>query len=601
MRKTKTGRKEKGQILVIMAIAMAVLLIFIGLAIDGSQLFLNYTRLKRAVDAGVVAAANDFKKDGSLTRMKESALEILGMQQVSDSVDVQIYTCESANIDTLVPEFYAICPKPGQDKKKLVYLRAFENSPTYFVSLIGIHSVPITTSSIAEAAPVDLVIVLDTSESMGRNTPGFYDNNGDFNPASCNASNTCEPLRSAKDAAKTLINPLYPGYDKVAIVTFDTTAQVRYNLGDPTGALSVLDNLVPLHDDPPSSKLFPNWDNYGNNKGRFNPINPEDRNGDGSDDDTSTTSTQCAITDPAGDRWDSTSTPNRPCDLLDTLDAFDWTDPTIFSTGTGAGYACTPVNSDTCLSQRWLVDHNPVNPSTGTGYDPPLPMSLVSTCTGCGVRMAASVLTASGRTNAVWVMVFLSDGAANMSDTPQTFPYSATTQLGVKSSYPNGYCNGQIDLTGTWNPAANPPNYWLNYCQDDTGIRHCINNNSATCPTGSVYGADPNKAYSVLDYAKDMIDVAALRVSTNANEKPIGNDMAIYTIMFGADIAPKGAPLLRYMAAVGDDGDRSTDPCAGYSANPTQSCGQYYFAADSNALEKVFRDIASRIYTKISE
>ena len=97
-----------------------------------------------------------------------------------------------------------------------------------------------------------------------------------------------------------------------------------------------------------------------------------------------------------------------------------------------------------------------------------------------------------------------------------------------------------------------------------------------------------------------MTDLAALRVSTNPNEKPVGNDMAIYSIMFGADMAPKGAPLLRYMAAVGDDGDRSTDPCQGV-ADPTKHCGQYYFAGNVTDLQRVFRDIASRIYTKIAE
>ena len=94
-------------------------------------------------------------------------------------------------------------------------------------------------------------------------------------------------------------------------------------------------------------------------------------------------------------------------------------------------------------------------------------------------------------------------------------------------------------------------------------------------------GSIPNSHYSVFDYARDMSDEAALTKSTNLSEPP-GNDIAIYTIGLGAagDVIPtKGAIgeiLLRYMAAVGDDGDRTTDPCR-TTANK-QSCGQYYYA-----------------------
>ena len=83
-----------------------------------------------------------------------------------------------------------------------------------------------------------------------------------------------------------------------------------------------------------------------------------------------------------------------------------------------------------------------------------------------------------------------------------------------------------------------------------------------------------------------------------------GNDIAIYTIGLGAagDAIPgKGAIgeiLLRYMAAVGDDGDRTTDPCK-TTANK-QSCGQYYYAPSGEDLLPIFEDIATRIYTRIT-
>jgi len=50
---------------------------------------------------------------------------------------------------------------------------------------------------------------------------------------------------------------------------------------------------------------------------------------------------------------------------------------------------------------------------------------------------------------------------------------------------------------------------------------------------------------------------------------------------------------------VGDDGDRTTDPCSTAAANT--SCGQYYFAPSGAHLRTIFEDIAARIYTRISQ
>jgi Flp pilus assembly protein TadG len=627
MSKTKAIiKREKGQVLVIMAISLFALLIFVGLAIDGTQLFLNYTRLKRAVDSASVAAANDFRKNVSVAHMKAAAKEILDMQQVRDTVNIEVYMCDrltvgepkdqvadhpdgvtDAYLATDVPDFYKQCPKAGQLQKKLIYVRAFENSQTNFLTLLGIHSVPITTTAVSEAAPVDLVIVMDTSMSMGEGTAGYDPNT--FNPGACNAAHNCQPLWQAKGAAQVLIDALYPGYDRVAIVSFDTVGVVRYALGNPTGAGTVLDNNVPLHEDPLPMYLSSKWDNYGNNKGRFNPINPEDRDNEGADLDTSKASTQCTIRNPLGtpdpnhgDRWDYTK--NIPCDDKDYLDAFDWDRDGEFSSGSGTYPSCTPADSDHCRSEAWMYQHN------ASGLVPPPPISMVSTCTGCGIRVATDVLTKDGRSNAVWVMVFMTDGVANMSDTAKTFPYNATTKVGVPATYPNGYCGGQVVINGIPTPDPALPNYWLTYCQDtaDFSIRRCINSDPQTCPplstpmVGSTYAAPYSPPYSVRDYARDMTDAAALRVNTGNPKEKLGNDVAIYSIMFTSSdsLAAKGAPLLRYMAAVGDDGDRTTDPCSGV-ADPKADCGQYYFANNIAKLTLVFRDIASRIYTKISE
>ena len=628
MIKSLLAKKQKAQALVIVALAFMGLLAFVGLAIDGTELFLNYTRLKRAVDSAAVAAANDFKQNTTIAQMTQAAVEVLDMQQVRQAVNVTVYTCDTTGLQTLVPDFYTKCPTAAQiasgtPKRKLVYVKADEASPTYFLGLFGIYSVPITTNSVSEAASVDLVVVIDTSLSMGRDTPGYGTGYNPNSATGCNTLNLCEPLNGAKNAAASLINTLYSGYDQVSIVTFDTVAVLRYALGTPSGALTTLSTSVPLHYDAPASKLFPGWYVGGN---AINLINPEDRDGDGVDNDAGLASTQC--TPDATGRWDSTK--NIPCDAPNLLDTFDWNGDGIFKTYADASGNCPNPNNpaaddDYCNSKLYQKQNTPPIPVLdGPAIDPnsnPLPMSLLSTCTGCGIRLATSVLTSSGRTNSVWVMVFLTDGVANMSDTHQTAPYNlADAPMGVATQYPNGYCNGQIVVNGTpgpkysgyrndWSSSANCRELLtptVHAGENPTYTRYCINDHPDECPPNSVallaggsgYSFPYSPPYGVLDYAMDMTDAAALRKSTNPNEK-LGNTIAIYTIGFGNDAAA-GAPLLRYMAAVGDDGDRTTDPCLTHT-DPRESCGQYYFAPDTSALDRVFRDIASRIYTKITE
>jgi hypothetical protein len=642
MRKDQRSKSEKGQTWVIMAVAITVLIILLGFAIDSAILFSNYTKLKRAVDAAAVAASNQYKvKNGKLTdastfnldllrtKMTESANEMLVMHELDlTNIHLHLYLCGDANLQTLAPDFYAKCPEAtGGAPRKLVYIQASEEAPTYFLHMIGVNSIPITTNSVSEAAPIDLVLVFDTSESMGIETlnPAPYVN-GDFDPAGCNTANTCYPLRTAKDAAKKLINTLYSGYDHVSIVTFDQVAVTHLSLSSidssdltPTGKVNQAIDAIPLHDDAPSKKLFYLW----KKPGLVNPVNPEDRDNNGADLDPASFPTcvpsikdKNGVLLPAGkwldwdfnpalgnDFYDLTkSSPTAtdglsgvPCDKPDQKDAFDWTNPSDGMIDA----------SDVAASEAWIAEprHEYCHTNAGGGSScDPLPMSILSTCTGCGIRVATANLVESGRSNAVWVMVVLSDGMANLTDTPTTFP--EVGGVGISASYPNGYCGGQLGIINS---------LWISpVCVKTDPQRFCINPFAApalpggNCPPGSGYiSTSPvSPPYSPDDYARDMVDRAGLLHSTNPNE-PLGSDMAIYSIGLGDTVVVNGgvgAALLRYMALVGTAGERTHDPCAplGLALPPKQSCGQYYFAQTADELGPIFDSIASRIYTKIT-
>ena len=54
--------KEKGQIIVILALMFIGLIAIVGLAVDMGYLYVNYSRLRRAVDAAALSATSQYRK-----------------------------------------------------------------------------------------------------------------------------------------------------------------------------------------------------------------------------------------------------------------------------------------------------------------------------------------------------------------------------------------------------------------------------------------------------------------------------------------------------------------------------------------------------------
>jgi hypothetical protein len=590
----KQHLKTSGQALVIFAVALMVLLFFIGLAVDAGSLYITYGSLKRATDAAALAAVNEFKRDPDLVSMEGAASEVFNLMGIDYSnLEVLLCDMDRDNVrDTGLPPLFELrCPNtPIEQARKLVWVEAEQEAPLYFLSMMGFNHLILRTNSITEAAPLDVVIVLDTSESMASetcvapSTPGHvaycdsadkvYSPFSEFDPSVCNLANRCYPMRDAKDAAKALIDTLAPGYDQVAVVTYDRRDHLIFGLNtDLVAAKIAIDNLVVVHDDPPV--VFNIWSDWYSHPGSYNPVNSEDLDGDGEDLDNFVAmyGVNCPFhpTNPALDppyllnRWWSTAdgAPDPfgwggvPCDRDDRFDSMDWNGDGIW----------TQADHDIAVAD-W--------PTT----DPNFRFSGNSTCIGCGIRQGANQLKGGGRFGSVWVMVFLTDGAANLSDTPIT---NTTIPAGFKS----GFCGG---------PMGQP--FWTSSCFDnDFTPRYCFDTNASTCPPGTIH-TTLSPFYSVLDYAMDMVDDAALTSSGNPNER-LGNEMAIYAIRLGSMTVGSAEAFMRYVAAVGDDGDRRTDPCATVAANT--SCGQYYSAPSGNRLLPIFEDIASRIYIKITQ
>jgi hypothetical protein len=143
---------------------------------------------------------------------------------------------------------------------------------------------------------------------------------------------------------------------------------------------------------------------------------------------------------------------------------------------------------------------------------------------------------------------------------------------------------------------------------------------------GDQLGLDPEKFDGPMPGAKPdgvLIYTIALgknSVCSNGNYTPPGSG-APATCTNPNDVYgdPDAAEqLLRYIADMGDDGNPTTGPCLDRAEpwrEPTTKwdasgraddaglglqCGNYYFAPDASQLERIFLEIAGRIFTRIT-
>ncbi|MBI5839404.1 MAG: hypothetical protein HZB19_04820 [Chloroflexi bacterium] len=257
MQRKLLQKTERGQVIILVAMAIIGLIAIVGLAVDGGVLFIEYARLKRGIDAAAVAAALQFKQTTTSetqaqfeARLANAALEMLHLNQ-SDVLTPVIEICardeDGVPLDaTTDPVLCTTVPR------KMVRVTASRVVQFGFLPVVGIRQTTVTATSIGEAASVDLVFVIDTSASMSYQTVPDPDLNHDGipddgtptvdpgdDPALCNPS-TCEPLTSVKNVAVNFVDQLYFPYDRVAVVA--STSQVPDGTRDPVVVQELISN-----------------------------------------------------------------------------------------------------------------------------------------------------------------------------------------------------------------------------------------------------------------------------------------------------------------------------------------------------------------------
>ncbi len=235
--------KERGQAIVMVAIALVGLIAIIGLMIDGGTYFFEVSRVKRSVDAAAVAAALEFREGVDLTQkhntpaLYNAAQEFILLNE-GEAYDIETFICDESQIGNPNYEHKDLCEDPTDPddfQRKLVRVRGKKTIEFGFLPIIGIDGVTITSDSVGEAASVDVVLVVDSSMSMADETdgvPGFTGIGDD--PAACNAADNCQPFRDIKDVAIEFVNHLLYPYDRVSVITFDRLAHNATEAVDPT-------------------------------------------------------------------------------------------------------------------------------------------------------------------------------------------------------------------------------------------------------------------------------------------------------------------------------------------------------------------------------
>ncbi len=528
---------ERGQAIILIALAIVGMIGMVGLMTDGGILLIEYARLKRGIDAASIAAALQYRQGFLEADLEAAAEEFLRLNQ-SDVSEVKIITCDTLPLIITDPDEYnrlnpLLCTTP---KRKLVYVEATRIVTFGFMRVLGFNSTTISANSIGEAASIDLVLVMDTSASMAYET----DPSGNPNqsgpgedPKVCNASGadgTCEPMTTIKGIAEDFIETMFFPYDRVAIVTM--TSQNDEGFRDPETKLALDDNYnvlgvedftvqnairdIRVYQPSPCSTL------YGVCRDLCTQVEIDyangDRDGNG------------IVTDP----------PNPP-DVPEDIDDPCFGKPVDYY----VGEACP------------LFQH----PDLGKN-----PSSCTSSNVGGALYKAAEQF--GDRKDSFWVVIALVGGPANATNPPNGIYYDLTDNdapLGAPDDdRAFGYCP-----IGTWS-GSDP------FCRgaDVSALtRH----------------TDTNPLYDADDYARDAADFLA--------NPATGQGVTIFTIGLGDLIqnatkgdADAGEQLLEYVARN-----------AGDTMTVQASHGEYYFSPDPAGLIAIFDAIAENIFTRISK
>lgn len=535
-------RTQRGQAIVLIAMGFVMLLAFTGLVVDVARVFVVRGELRRAVDAAGLAATAQFKRGATGEQIVKAAHELV----VSHGIPTPRVTVETCNLSGTVNS-NDLCPPPGEPQRKLVRVTATAQVPMLFLQLVGLPAVEVPGENISEAASVDAVLVLDNSESQAYSfelLPEPWHSHCSQNKI--NDIYACLYGGSLEDGTvipaggcngAAVADPNYPELTRGICQPFRKTKEAAYAFIQ--RLYQNYDRVALISVNEFADRLFPMGYQLPDAIAAINNMN--------------------VYTPP-----NNASQPNPTGHVL--------------------------CNSALSPAEKWKCGSSNV---------------------GAGLILAHDEYGQPDhpyRADSLWVTILLVDGPANRTSYDPRI-YWSDTQYGT--------CPTSEQATTL-------------KCRDaDVNSRHF------TAPVVSpLYDAD--------DYARDYAEVLGLNPDLYPSVGSAG--VLVYTIALGKNSVcvtgnytpptgstaatctgwsaaygdpDAGEQLLRYIADVGDDGRIDTGPCLDPNNNRSFAtradpdgrsddaglglqCGNYYFAPDADELERIFLEIAGRIFTRIT-
>ena len=180
-------KNEKGMVLVYMASAITVLLLFSGLAVDTGRAYVVKAQLSKALDGAALGAARNLNSGDptqEATRIFNANFPLGFMGTTSVSGPNVVLTTDAAS------------------GRNIVAVSAAATVPTTFMRLGNFTEVVVNSNAEATRRMVDLSLVLDVSGSIGSR------------------------WAAVRDASKSFISAFDQTHDRVALTTFGNGANV---------------------------------------------------------------------------------------------------------------------------------------------------------------------------------------------------------------------------------------------------------------------------------------------------------------------------------------------------------------------------------------
>ncbi|TFG65708.1 MAG: VWA domain-containing protein [Gemmatimonadales bacterium] len=184
-------KNERGAVLLLVAVSLTVLLGIGGLALDSARGYLVKARLARAVDAAVLAGARSLRLGQDVARERATNVALVNGAQMGIS-------CSDITVSF----------GTNAEGEQTVQVTAQRTMPTTLMRVLDIDFMNIRSMAVAAVPPVDLVLVLDQSGSLG----------------------TANAFDDLQDAAKLFVDYFDDNIDQLGLVSFQLRATERFAL-----------------------------------------------------------------------------------------------------------------------------------------------------------------------------------------------------------------------------------------------------------------------------------------------------------------------------------------------------------------------------------